>query len=315
MDALLRAAHFGVAELDQRGCLSALNEEAKRLIAGDHVDILDRTLEEVAPAGGAWDSLLEAARTHGLAKRTITPDDTTRGQIEAIVWRAGGDDLARLGLVVTEPIADAGTAASMSDRAHLAREIHDGLAQDLWLAKLTATRLQNHATLDEEGQVLVAELLRCVDASLAEATAAMTAMRQPSNRPSTLDELVERQVDEFADRFGLRVDCELDEAVTVPPHVAAEVLRIAQEAMTNVRKHARARRIEVRLRQPADTVELAIVDDGIGFDAAGASPGFGRESMASRASSIGGSLQIRSTPGAGTEVRLVLPNRAAAAGR
>ena len=83
--------------------------------------------------------------------------------------------------------------------------------------------------------------------------------------------------------------------------------------MNNVRKHAGARRIQVRLRQPADTVEVAIVDDGIGFDPAGASPGFGRESMARRASSIGGTLRIQSSPGSGTEVRLLLPNGARAA--
>jgi signal transduction histidine kinase len=312
LDALLRAAHFGVAKLDQRGRLSALNEEAERLLGGDDAEIVDRTLEQVAPAAGAWDSLLDAARTHGLAKRTITPDDSSRGQIEATVWRADQGDPAELGLVVTELIGDGGIA-SLSDRAHLAREIHDGLAQDLWLAKLTATRLQNHATLDEEGQTLVAELLRCVDASLAEATAAVTAMRQPTDRASALSALVERQVEEFADRFGLRVDCEIDESVTAPPHVAAEVLRIVQEAMNNVRKHAGARRIQVRLRQPADTVEVAIVDDGIGFDPAGASPGFGRESMARRASSIGGTLRIQSSPGSGTEVRLLLPNGARAA--
>lgn len=306
---MLRAAHFGVAELDQGGRLSALNEEAERLLAGGDAEVLDRTLEDVAPAAGAWDALLEAGRTHGLAKRTITPDDPSRRQIEATVWRAGeSDGPARFGLVVTEPIIHNGEAVSATfDRAHLAREIHDGLAQDLWLAKLTATRLQSHATLDEEGRALVAELLRCVDASLAEATAAVTAMRQPTDRAAALGDLVERQIDEFADRFGLRVDCEIDENVTAPPHVAAEVLRIVQEAMTNVRKHAGARRIEIRLRQPADTMELAILDDGIGFDPARTSPGYGRESMASRASSIGGTLQIRSIPGSGTEVRLVLP--------
>ena len=218
-------------------------------------------------------------------------------------------------LLMTEP-PPVGGASSVEigssleigiERARVAREIHDGLAQDLWLAKLAASRLAGHPTLDEAGRSLCADLLRSIDSGLAEARTAFLAMRAGASSTITMSELIRRQAEEFSDRFGIRVECDLDDASPVSPHIAVEVMRVVGEALNNVRKHAASRRVLVRMEQQARSIMLSIRDDGVGFDPAQCTDGFGRQSMHERAELIGGRLSIASTPGRGTTVRLRVP--------
>ena len=123
----------------------------------------------------------------------------------------------------------------------------------------------------------------------------------------TLATQVARRVDDFRDRFGLPIECAIEDGAAVPPRVAVEMQRVLQEALHNVRKHARARRIKVRLAYRANAVVLSVTDDGIGFDPSVESVGFGRQSMADRARAIGARLRIASTDGRGTLVLLRVP--------
>ena len=93
----------------------------------------------------------------------------------------------------------------------------------------------------------------------------------------------------------------------VPARVSIEILRILQEALNNVRKHATARRIIVRLHYRRGSVVLSVRDDGLGFDPAIVQSGFGRQSMHERALSIGAKLKFASSPGRGTTVTLRVP--------
>jgi signal transduction histidine kinase len=124
---------------------------------------------------------------------------------------------------------------------------------------------------------------------------------------TTLAALILKQVEEFSDRFGIRTDCELEEVDKVPPRMSVEILRIVQEALNNARKHASARRVVVRMELRGGGVVVSVADDGMGFDPAVASPGYGRQSMQERAESLNGELTITSAPGLGTTVRLQVP--------
>jgi signal transduction histidine kinase len=141
---------------------------------------------------------------------------------------------------------------------------------------------------------------------LVEARNAVVAMRSDPADAVTLSELVERQAEEFSDRFGVRVDCHVEVVEPLPPRVSVEILRVLQEALNNVRKHASARRIVVRLGYRRRSITLSVRDDGHGFDAS-ARPGYGQQSMVERAQSIGGRLTISSAPGQGTTVTLRVP--------
>jgi two-component system sensor histidine kinase UhpB len=93
-----------------------------------------------------------------------------------------------------------------------------------------------------------------------------------------------------------------------PPEVRAVLFRIAQEALTNVRKHARASRVEITIASEADALSLEIVDDGAGFEPAAPRPGhIGLPSMFERAELLGGTCSVRSAPGSGTVVECRVP--------
>jgi signal transduction histidine kinase len=216
--------------------------------------------------------------------------------------RAANGELARLRDAEVE-------RAGLEERARLARELHDGLAQDLWLAKLKAGQLGAMRDLPESARSLAEDAEAAIDDGLAEARQAVMALRMTPEREFDLSELLRRYVDDFEDRFGLRVEftSSVDDSA-VAARTQAEVLRIAQEALVNVRHHAQASVVGVRLEIEDGCLTLRVVDNGLGFDTnAARDSSFGLASMRERAAIIGGRLTVESTPGDGAHVCLVAP--------
>jgi hypothetical protein len=312
LDALFAAAPIGMGRVDTNGRLIALNAEFGRAIGVPLHVALNRSLDEIAP----WlDELRReivgaAGESPGFSRRnvpvTVPPDGKL---LEVVGWAsAQGAGMPFVMLLVSEVPAPGSTSLSGAvERARVAREIHDGLAQDLWLAKLTASKLARHPTLDAEGRAMCVDLLRSIDAGLTEARTAVMAMRSVSEPTIALSELIERQVEEFSDRFGIRTECHVQDGHPIVERTSVEMLRILQEALNNVRKHARARRVVVRVAQRRSSVFLSVRDDGTGFDVAAVRSGYGRQSMRERAQSIGARLTIASVPGRGTTVTLRVP--------
>ncbi len=198
--------------------------------------------------------------------------------------------------------------AALEERARLAREIHDGLAQDLWYAKLKQSRIAQTAGLSGDALELSNEVTDAIDSALAEARNAVAAMREGAESGS-LTEMLARHVDDFSDRFAIRA--ELTHAGPIPdvgPRAQAEVLRIVQEALTNVRKHADATVVRIQIVTDGD-LSVAIADNGRGFRPEMAPPGFGLESMQQRASLVGATLAVESAPQNGTRIVLRVPLR------
>ena len=220
------------------------------------------------------------------------------------------DDLRELRAANVEirRLADAELAtAGLAERARLAREIHDGLAQDLWYAKLKQTRLAQLAGFQGETRELSDEVGEALDAALAEARNAVAAMREGAEA-GPLVEMLERHVEDFADRFALRTEFHAEgDPPEVSPRAKAEVLRIVQEALTNVRKHADATTVRVSVHSDG-TLRLSVTDNGRGFRPEQAPAGFGLDSMRQRAAVIGATITVASEPQNGTRVELVMPN-------
>jgi len=137
-------------------------------------------------------------------------------------------------------------------------------------------------------------------------------------RPAALDELglvpaIETLAQRTATTEGLtletNIDLRLEGETRLEPEVESAVYRLAQEALTNVVKHARANRVEMNLTREDSAVVLTVSDDGIGFDPDGSGPGFGLIGMRERVSLTGGRLEIESQDGAGTTLRATLPVR------
>ncbi len=204
-------------------------------------------------------------------------------------------------------------AAVLAERTRIAREMHDTLAQGFTGISLqleAATRRLPAAPAEAQENLDKARIL--VRMSLGEARRAVWDLRTSAldaqDLPSALDSLVRQ----FA-----AGECTVTVAVSGHARKLSDehertILRLAQEAVTNAMKHARPKRVEVRLGYQADFVELVIDDDGSGFDAttARAPAGhFGLLGMEERVTNLGGSLLIRSQPGLGTTVTARLPIR------
>lgn len=219
------------------------------------------------------------------------------------------DDLRELRAATLEVrrLADAELASiALEERARLAREIHDGLAQDLWYAKLKQARLAQVGHFGSEAQVLSDEVGTAIDAALAEARDAVAALREGSGSGPLLD-MLERQVGDFSDRFALQAELSVEgPPPELGPRAEAELLRIVQEALTNARRHADATVVRVTVSN-GEQLRIVVSDNGKGFRPSETAGGFGLDSMRQRAAIIGASLVVRSEALNGTSVEVVLP--------
>jgi signal transduction histidine kinase len=197
--------------------------------------------------------------------------------------------------------------ATLEERTRLARELHDGLAQDLWFAKLKHERLVSH--VPEEHRDLAGEVAQAIDSAIAEAKQAVVTMRAAEDRERPLEELITRTVDDFAGRSGVRADLSVaDLPTSLEPRTQVEVLRILQEALTNVRKHADATVVRVHAEVADSRFRVTVVDNGRGFRPEETSgDGLGVQGMKERARLLGGELIVSSEPSGGTAVQLEVP--------
>ena len=200
-----------------------------------------------------------------------------------------------------------------AERRRIARELHDEIGQSLTGLKLTLQAL--HRSCDgPEMKLPLQEALETVDRILRQ-----TRDLSLSLRPSLLDDLglvpaLRWYVDRVAQQAGFVAHFAADPFETrLPPAVETACFRVAQEALTNVVRHAQARRVYVEVRRRDGELSLVVRDDGVGFDVEAALEGvahgvsLGLLSMQERVRLIGGRLEIESVIGKGAEVRAVFP--------
>lgn len=211
--------------------------------------------------------------------------------------RASQAEVARLS-------REAGTAA---ERARLAREIHDTLAQGFTSIVTLVQAAESELDGDREKVRRHLDLAaRTARENLAEARSLVAALTPSALDGGSLDDAIRRQVERLGEETG--IDCRyrtVGTAEDLPTAIEVVLLRATQEALSNVRKHAGARSVDVVLRFGADTVALTVVDDGGGFELGG--PGFGLSGMRTRVEQVSGTLVIQSAPGNGTRLELEVP--------
>jgi two-component system NarL family sensor kinase len=202
------------------------------------------------------------------------------------------------------------------ERAHLARELHDGATQTMVSAKLLVESAIDQLERQDRASP------PALEKALAGLTQSLNEVRRISHRlrPAMLDELglpaaLELLEREANDAGLLRVDLRvLGRDVDLPEEVKTALFRVTQEALANVGKHAGARRVEVELGFAADGISLDIRDDGRGFELERVqldpNRGIGLRNMRERLESIGGSFEIRAAPGVGTALRAQVPMEA-----
>jgi len=191
-------------------------------------------------------------------------------------------------------------AASLEERRRLARDVHDGLAQEIsFIAR--NVRLLHERGADPQ---LVERILRGVARAQEESRRVVGAL---AARPDeSLDQALAQAVQEAAQRYGASVDMELASGIALSPREKEAVIRIASEAVANAAQHSGAEVLRIYLERADAGMRLGVVDDGSGFDEEQPKRGFGLVTMKDRAEALGGKLRVDSRRGVGTKVELEL---------
>ena len=191
-------------------------------------------------------------------------------------------------------------ARVLEERRRIARDLHDGLAQELAFMVTTTRKLVDARYGDTE----LAQLASAAERGLDESRRAIASLTQRNNQP--FDVALVQTVEEVADRLGAQVLVTADPAPRLTQERQEQLLRIVREAVTNAVRHGSANVVRVDFSN-GQGLHLRIEDDGVGFDPAAVHPnGFGLIGMRERAVALGGQLFVASTS-EGTEIEVVLP--------
>lgn len=258
-----------------------------------------RTGDQIFKWFAAGSGLAAVARLNYLLFPSLYSDYVHTGD----VFRLGFYALLLVG-AVTEIRRYWTEAAILEERRRIARDLHDSVAQELVFIASQSRRVARRSSDGED----LTQLAAVADRAVAETRRAIVALTRPLDEP--IDQTIAELARELTGRAGVALDLHLDD-VTAPAVVREHLVRITWEAITNATRHANADRILVRLCDN-DGLLLRIEDDGVGFDDAVRSRiGFGLVSIKERVDSLGGSFDLRSQPGEGTCLEVILPSKKA----
>jgi signal transduction histidine kinase len=188
-------------------------------------------------------------------------------------------------------------AAVLEDRRRLARDLHDGLTQELSYIYARAQRLESHP----DDRRLAAQISGAAGRALDEARHAIGALTRPADQAFGVS--LQQTVEDLARRYDVQAATAIEQQVVVTSEQAEALLRITGEALRNAVRHGRAGCVSVRLSE--QPLALTVEDDGCGFDPAATNPrGFGLTSMRERAEGVGASFTLTSAVGTGTRVQV-----------
>jgi PAS domain S-box-containing protein len=340
LDAIVQSAMDALVTVTENQRIVVFNAAAEKMFGCSAAEALGGPLERFIPdrfRGAHRDYVERFARTgetarrmgHQTALRALRADGA-EFPIEASISQASARGERLLTVIVrdiTERVrAEAELARSQeqmrelavamlevreAERTRIARELHDELGQTLTGLKMDVELLARTVPAER------ADLLERVQAmrELIDATVATTRRISTDLRPLVLDDLglgaaAEWLAQNVAQRAGLECELEFDPAFAHlgEPHASA-LFRVMQESLTNVVRHADARRVAVRLERVDGAAVLSVSDDGVGMDAAarGKPRSFGLRGISERVLLLGGAVSITSEPGAGTTVRARIP--------
>jgi len=297
----------------------------------DEVLAMPRQLEPRLAVTGAASFALIIALAWLDVRRVVRPlrhlteaaERIADGRLDEPLRVDRGDELGQLArafetmrLELRASLAKIQHLAILEERERIAREMHDGLGQVLGYVNtktLAVARLLEVGKVDE-ARIQVAQLEGVAKDVYADVREAILGLRTTLDRERDIVAALRKYVAGFEQQSGIHVELDVSEWPPEPSlPLAAEVqlIRIVQEALANIRKHARARRAIVRLVGECGTARLSVIDDGCGFDPSRLDregcPRFGLKTMRERAEGVGGTFVIASRVGVGTRVTVSIP--------
>jgi len=203
--------------------------------------------------------------------------------------------------------------AVTQERLRIAHEMHDGLAQVLGYVNTKVQAATEYIRLgrNDEATAQLRELASAAREAYGDVRQNIVDLRTLPAPQRSFAELVQEFVSRWKEQSGISTQVMIDPALSVPAGTELQLVRIVQESLTNIRKHAKATNAIIDVRRSDGKLTMTISDDGIGFNPAARVrsefPRFGLSTMRERAESIGATLTVESAPGEGTRVRLEAP--------
>jgi len=203
--------------------------------------------------------------------------------------------------------------AIAQERLRIAHEVHDGIAQVLGYVntKVQAANAYLSQGKTEDAGSQLNELALAARDAYADLRESLVNLRTLPSAERTVSSVLEEYLDRWKASSGISTQLRIDPELRIPPGIELQLIRIVQEALTNVRKHARATAAKVDIRRRDGQVVGVVSDDGVGFNPEARPrsdfPRFGLSTMRERAESVGGQLRVSSVPGEGTTVAFELP--------
>jgi PAS domain S-box-containing protein len=323
---LIERSPDAVFSTDAEGRFTFLSAAIERMtgyafedLRGEHFStIVDADALQVA--GGRWEALVADPEHETQATLVLRGRDGRRTPVDVravgitVDGRFAGiqgatRDISAQARLEAELRRQAGELAAGEERAHLARELHDSVTQALFSMTLVTRSVELLLERDPAAaREHLGQLRDLQREALAEMRALIFELRPGNLEQDGLVRALKTHASALQRRLGLPIVVESDLPERPPLAVEEVFYRIAQEALHNVVKHARARRVEVVLACNEELVMLTIRDDGEGFDPTGPFPGhLGQRSMRERASRLGGTLRVESEVGKGTSVEARIP--------
>jgi len=252
-------------------------------------------------------------RVHGeidlFYRTSLAETDPVRSLVELLAAHLAG------GMQGLRAVAADKEAAVSDERGLLAQELHDSIAQSLAFLKIQVRLMRSAASRRDEAalQRAVDEIEAGVTESYGDVRELLVHFRTRADGEE-IEPALRTTLHKFHNQTGIATDIQIDgHGVALPNDVQVQVLHIVQEALSNIRKHASARRVTLRVTQ-APVWRFEVCDDGLGFDSGAAADEthVGLRIMSERARRIGGDLLVRSLPGRGTTVTLTLASASGA---
>lgn len=199
--------------------------------------------------------------------------------------------------------------AVAEERLRLARDLHDSVTQELYSVMLFAEAAADRiaAGQAETAAGHLRDLRDTAQQALREMRMLVFDLHPPALAEQGLARVLQARLDAVEARAGVRADLQVEGTGELAPETERQVYEIAQEALNNVLRHARAQAVHVRLRFGNNEADVTISDDGVGFESNQPGGGLGIPGMQERAAKIGGTLGIESQPGRGTVVSVRVP--------
>lgn len=198
-----------------------------------------------------------------------------------------------------------------AERKSMAREIHDGLGQELAILKMKILRLKKEISVDQKNMhEMIDTISNRIDGTITTIQKIITELRPVLVDKFGLQAAIEWQVEEFQDRTGITCDVIVDNQLSsIDKEREVSIFRIYQEILTNIMRHADATRVTIRLNNMDGQLIILVKDNGIGINEAQLTDpkSFGIIGMHERASFLGGSLSIVGIKSKGTTIKLTIP--------